>query len=77
MVASTHQLTPASVGTCARFGVDTLRFDGSPAKTLMFFEGPALPMCATVLLQGRSLEALRPVKQLLFFALFAAYHQVS
>lgn len=78
-VASTDQLTAASVGTCARFGVETRRFESktlSPAKTLMFFEGPPHPMCATVLLEGPNEEELRPVKQLLFFALFAAYHQV-
>lgn len=77
-VASTGELTAASVGTCARFGVETRRFENlSPAKTLMFFEGPPHPMCATVLLEGPNEEELRQVKRLLFFALFAAYHQVG
>jgi hypothetical protein len=77
-VASTGELTAACVGTCARFGVEMRRFDKlSPTKSLMFFEGPPHPMCATVLLEGPNVQELTQVKQLLFFALFAAYHQVK
>lgn len=46
----------------------------APPKTLMYFDGCALPLGCTVLLRGASAAELTKVKRVVKFGVLAAYH---
>lgn len=46
----------------------------APPKTLMYFDGCALPLGCTVLLRGASAAELTKVKRMVKFGVLAAYH---
>ncbi|MED6122238.1 hypothetical protein PIB30_117314 [Stylosanthes scabra] len=49
-------------------------FQKKPSKTLMFFEGCPRRLGCTVLLKGSNREDLKKIKDVVQFAVFAAYH---
>ncbi|KAL8549602.1 hypothetical protein ACS0TY_008446 [Phlomoides rotata] len=79
---STDHIPRAMLGHCELFHLQKITEDHEPvnnlnrrpSKTLMFFEGCPRRLGCTVLLRGSSVEELKKVKNVVQYAVFAAYH---
>ncbi|XP_076921331.1 putative 1-phosphatidylinositol-3-phosphate 5-kinase FAB1C [Bidens hawaiensis] len=79
---SIAHIATARVGQCELFRLEkvteeheiTNQSNKKPLKTLMFFEGCPRRLGCTVLLKGSSREELKKVKNVVQYAIFAAYH---
>ncbi|PIN09518.1 Phosphatidylinositol-4-phosphate 5-kinase [Handroanthus impetiginosus] len=79
---STDHLSSTRPGHCELFHLEKIledhepvnNFNRKPSKTLMFFEGCPRRLGCTVVLRGSSREELKKVKNVVQYAIFAAYH---
>ncbi|KAL1568558.1 1-phosphatidylinositol-3-phosphate 5-kinase [Salvia divinorum] len=79
---SIDHLPKTRLGHCELFHLEKItedhesvnQFNKKPSKTLMFFEGCPRRLGCTVVLKGSSLEELKKVKNVVQYAIFAAYH---
>lgn len=79
---STDHISGARLGHCDLFRLEKIseehaplnQLNKKPAKTLMFFEGCPRRLGCTVVLRGSSREELKMVKDVVKYAIFAAYH---
>ncbi|EXC06051.1 1-phosphatidylinositol-3-phosphate 5-kinase [Morus notabilis] len=79
---SIDNFSTARLGHCELFHLEkvyeehesTNQFNKKPSKTLMFFEGCPRRLGCTVLLKGTNREELKKVKNVIQYAVFAAYH---
>ncbi|CDP00755.1 unnamed protein product [Coffea canephora] len=76
------KISTARLGHCELFHLEKVteeheplnHFNKKPSKTLMFFGGCPWRLGCTVLLKGSSREELKKLKQVVRYAVFAAYH---
>ncbi|CAK9166856.1 unnamed protein product [Ilex paraguariensis] len=79
---STDKISTTRLGHCELFRLEKMveehenanQFNKRPSKTLMFFEGCPRRLGCTVLLKGLCQEELKKVKNVVQYAVFAAYH---
>ncbi|GMP83674.1 hypothetical protein CsSME_00037502 [Camellia sinensis var. sinensis] len=79
---SIDNISTTRVGRCELFRLERVseelekanQFNKKPSKTLMFFEGCPRRLGCTVLLKGSCREELKKVKDVVHYAVFAAYH---
>ncbi|KAK1551915.1 hypothetical protein Q3G72_007192 [Acer saccharum] len=79
---SINNVSATRLGHCELFRLEKVseehetanQFNKKPSKTLMFFEGCPRRLGCTVLLRGRCREELKKVKDVVQYAIFAAYH---
>jgi 1-phosphatidylinositol-3-phosphate 5-kinase len=82
IIPSIDKISTTQPGHCELFRLERFneehepsnQFNKKPTKTLMFFEGCPRRLGCTVLLKGSSREELKKVKQVVQYAVFAAYH---
>ncbi|KAL8241859.1 hypothetical protein R6Q59_012161 [Mikania micrantha] len=82
ITASIAHISTTRVGQCELFRLEkvseeheiTYQSNKKPSKTLMFFEGCPRRLGCTVLLKGSSRKELKKVKNVVQYAIFAAYH---
>ncbi|XP_051148627.1 putative 1-phosphatidylinositol-3-phosphate 5-kinase FAB1C isoform X2 [Andrographis paniculata] len=79
---STEHLSGARLGHCELFHLEKVledhepinQFNRRPSKTLMFFEGCPRRLGCTVIIRGSTHDELKKVKNVVQYAVFAAYH---
>ncbi|XP_073135211.1 putative 1-phosphatidylinositol-3-phosphate 5-kinase FAB1C [Henckelia pumila] len=79
---STDHISGTRLGHCDMFRLEKIseehaplnQLNKKPSKTLMFFEGCPRRLGCTVVLRGSSREELKKVKNVVKYAVFAAYH---
>ncbi|KAB1208192.1 putative 1-phosphatidylinositol-3-phosphate 5-kinase FAB1C [Morella rubra] len=79
---SIDSISMARMGHCELFRLERVaeehetpnQFHKKPSKTLMYFEGCPRRLGCTVLLKGTCREELKKVKDVVQYAVFAAYH---
>ncbi|CAN1317714.1 Putative 1-phosphatidylinositol-3-phosphate 5-kinase FAB1C [Linum perenne] len=79
---SIDTISTTRLGNCELFRVERFleehelanQFNKKPTKTLMFFEGCPRRLGCTVLLRGSCCDELKKVKDVVQYAVFAAYH---
>ncbi|KAL9148857.1 hypothetical protein ABFS82_12G070800 [Erythranthe guttata] len=79
---TTNHISTARLGHCELFHLEKVseeheppnQFNKKPSKTLMFFQGCPRRLGCTIVLRGSSREELKKVKQVVQYAVFAAYH---
>ncbi|XP_061358539.1 putative 1-phosphatidylinositol-3-phosphate 5-kinase FAB1C [Gastrolobium bilobum] len=82
IISSVDNLSKARLGHCEMFRLDRMveehetanHFNKKPSKTLMFFEGCPRRLSCTVLLKGKCHAELKKIKEVMQYAVFAAYH---
>lgn len=82
IVPSIENLSSTRLGHCETFRLERVSEECASSdqpnkrstKTLMFFEGCPRRLACTIVLRGRSRDELKKVKDVIQYAIFAAYH---